>query len=246
MHLVNVGGKRTFLALVLALGVGLPLAAQAYLLDFTVASINSGVLVSYAGSPPGGSPPVDSHLKVADASHVGDLRCQLGPTITPSHKILTFQPGPSVDYGSNVVSATPVGLLDGISLHGFITLPGGSSCLTRSGGTAGMSGSVETVSVPGPVPGGGNSPVYNAGSNLTTHKNEARLAPLGFQHLIANGNFDPDAAANFASSPGEFAATLVPSGNIFHHLAPSVSTLLLLGSGLMGLVGLRSRRRRGK
>jgi|GEM_PF-4198169 len=244
MHLVKVGGKRTFLALVLALVVGLPLAAQAYLLDFTVASINSGVLVSYAGSSPGGSPPGDSHLKVVDASRVGDPRRQLGPTITPSHKIRTFQPGPSVDYGSNAVPDTPAGLLDGISPHGFITLPGGSSGLTRSGGTVGRSGSVGTVSVPGPVPVGGNSLVYTAGSNLTTHKNEAWLAALGFQQPTANGNFDPDAAANFASSPGEF-ATLVPSGNIFHHLAPFVSTLLLLGGGLMGLVGLGSRRRRG-
>ncbi|HZK14699.1 MAG TPA: hypothetical protein VFC55_09270 [Desulfobaccales bacterium] len=38
---------------------------------------------------------------------------------------------------------------------------------------------------------------------------------------------------------------MVTSGNILNHLAPFSSTLLLLGSGLMGLVGLGYRSRRG-
>ena len=54
MHPVKTGAqrKRTVLVLVMALGVGLPPPAQAYLLDFTVASINPGVLISYAGGHP--------------------------------------------------------------------------------------------------------------------------------------------------------------------------------------------------
>ena len=52
MHPVKIHAKqrRTVLSFVLALGLGLPSPAQAYLLDFTVASINPGVLISYAGA----------------------------------------------------------------------------------------------------------------------------------------------------------------------------------------------------
>ena len=69
MHPVKTGAKRkrTVLVLVLALGVGLPPPAQAYLLDFTVASINPGVLISYAGGYPSEPPLVGSNLKVVDA-----------------------------------------------------------------------------------------------------------------------------------------------------------------------------------
>ena len=84
-----------------------------------------------------------------------------------------------------------------------------------------------------------------AGSNFTDNKNDALLASLGFHRQTANGNFDPGFAASFASAPGAFTSTMVPSGNILNHLAPFSSTLLLLGCGLMGLVGLRYRRRRG-
>jgi hypothetical protein len=54
--------RRTVLALALALGLGLPSPAQAYLLDFTVSSINPQVFKSYAGDDPSGSPPVGDNL----------------------------------------------------------------------------------------------------------------------------------------------------------------------------------------
>ena len=54
MHPAKIRAKRrrTVLALALALGVGMPPPAQAYFLDFTVASLNPGVLISYAGGYP--------------------------------------------------------------------------------------------------------------------------------------------------------------------------------------------------
>jgi len=134
MHPVKIRAKkrRTVLALILALGLGLPSPAQAYLLDFTVASINPGVLISYAGGYSSRPPPVESNLAYFD-----------------------------------------------------------------------------------------------------------------FHRQTANDNFDPGFAASLAAAPDAFTSTMVPSDNILNRLAPFVSTLLLLGSGLMGLVGLRSRRRRG-
>ena len=114
-----------------------------------------------------------------------------------------------------------------------------------SSGTTLLSGSFGTASLTEPAHVRENSFFYVAGSNFADNKNDAWLAALGFHRQTANGNFDPGSAASFASAPGAFASAMVPSGNILNHLAPFSSTLLLLGCGLMGLVGLRHRRRRG-
>ena len=142
MHPVKIRAKkrRTVLAFVLALGLGLPSPAQAYLLDFTVASINPGVLIPYAGSYSSGSPPVESN-KVIDLSRT--------------------------DYPTGQVNQGDI------------------------------------------------------------------------------SSFDPGFAASCASGPGAFVSTRGLSGDILNRIAPFSSTLLLLGGGLIGLVGLRSRRRRG-
>ncbi|HZK12930.1 MAG TPA: hypothetical protein VFC55_00315, partial [Desulfobaccales bacterium] len=143
MHPAKIRAKRrkTVLALALALGVGLPPPAQAYLLDFTVSSINPGVLISYAGGCPSEPPVVGSNLKVVDLSRMGDLERQLSPTITLHNKILNFQTRPLVDYYSNVPSATSVWMLGGTSPQGSITLQGGIPSLNMSGGTTLLSGS---------------------------------------------------------------------------------------------------------
>jgi hypothetical protein len=237
--------KRTVLVLVMALGAGLPPPAQAYLLDFTVASINPGVLISYAGSHLPGPPPGENNLKVIDVSPTGNLKRQLRPSITPPNKNLHCQTGPRVDYGSQVPAAPSVWTPGGLSPQGFTTVQGGISCRNMSDGTTLVSGSSGTANVMEPTYVWGNSFFSVAGSNFTDNKNDAWPAALGFHHQTADGNFDPGFPASFASVPSGFSGAVVPSGNILHHLAPFSSTLLLLGSGLMGLVGLRYRRRRG-
>lgn len=237
--------RRTVLALALALGVGPPSPAQAYLLDFTVASINPGVLISHAGGYPSRPPPVGSNLTVVDDSRRGDPGCQFSPTITPPNKILNFPTEPRVDSFSNVCSATSVWMFGGTSPQGSLTLRSGIPSLNMSEDTALVSGSFGTASVTDPATVRGNSFFYLAGSNFTDNTDDALLASLGIHRQTANGNFDPGFAASFASAPGAVTGTMVPSGNILHHLAPFSSTLMLLGSGLIGLVGLRYRRRRG-
>jgi hypothetical protein len=108
-----------------------------------------------------------------------------------------------------------------------------------------VSGSFGTARVTEPAPVRGNSFSCLAGSNFTDHKDDAWPASLGFHRQTANEKADPGLAAGFASAPGVFTSNMVPSGNILHQLAPFSSNLLLLGCGLMGLVGLRYRRRRG-
>jgi hypothetical protein len=92
-----------------------------------------------------------------------------------------------------------------------------------------------------------NPPAPESGhpDNFTDNKNDGLPAYLGMYRQADNGNFDPGFAAGFASGPGIFASPKCSSGNILNRIAPFSSTLLLLGCGLMGLVGLRFRRRRG-
>jgi hypothetical protein len=247
MHPVKTGAqrKRTVLVLVMALGVGLPPPAQAYLLDFTVASVNPAVLISYGGGYPSGPPLIESNLKVIDVSPTGNLKRQLSPGITPPQKKLHFPKRPLVGYGSHVPAAPSVWTPGGISPHGFTTLQGGISCLNMSDGTTLLSGSFGTVHVMEPAHVRANSPFSVADSNFSDNKNDAWLAALGFQRQTANDSFDPGCWESFALVPGGFTGAMVPGGNILNYLAPFSSTLLLLGSGLMGLVGLRYRRRRG-
>ena len=101
--------RRTVLVLTLALGVGMPPPAQAYVLDFTVASIKPGVLIAHAGGYPSRPPPVGSTRKVVDVSHIGDVGIQSSPTIAPPNEILNFPREPWTDSFSNVCSAPYVG-----------------------------------------------------------------------------------------------------------------------------------------
>jgi hypothetical protein len=132
--------KRTVLIVVLALGVGLPPPAQAYLLDFTVSSINPGAGIAYAGSYLSGPPLVESNLKVIDVSRTDNLTAKLSSTLTPHNRILTSPTSPLVDYFLNIPSATSVWMFGGISPQGSITLQGSIPCLNMSDGTTLLSG----------------------------------------------------------------------------------------------------------
>jgi hypothetical protein len=249
MHPVKTGAnakkKRTVLIFVMALGVGLPPPVQAYLLDFTVASISPGGLISYGGGCPSGPPLVESNLKAIDASRKNDPRRQLSPAITPPKKNLNFPKGPLIDFGSHGPAVSSVWVLGVISPQDATTLQGGISCPHMSDGTSLLSGSFGTASVTEPAHVGENSVFYVAGSNFTDNQKNAWLAALGLHCQTDGGNFDPGCAPSFASVPSAFTGTKVQRGNILNHFAPFTSTLLLLGCGLLGLAGLRYRRRRG-
>lgn len=247
MHPARIRPKRrkTVLALTLALGVGLPPPAQAYLLDFTVLSINPEVFISYAPGILSRPPPVVGNLKAIDVSRMGGLGRQFNPTDTVLNRILNFPTGPLVDYFSNVASAPYVEEFGGLSPQGSITLQGGIPDLNMPDDTTLLSGSFGTARVMKPAPVSPNSFYYLAGSNFADKNNDGLLPYSDIPCQPIGDNFNPVFAVRFTSIPGASASTMVPSGNILNHLAPLSSTLLLLGSGLMGLAGLRCRRRRG-
>ena len=181
MHPVKIHAKkrRTVLALVLALGVGLPRRRRRIYWTSRLPRSIRGSCISYAGGYPSGPPLVGSNLKVIDAIRMGDLKRQLSPTITPPNKILHFQTGPLVDYFSNVSSATSVWLLGGISPQGSTTLQGGIPSLNMPDGTTLLSGSLRTARVTEPAPVSEDSFFYAAGSNFTDNKNDGLLASFG-------------------------------------------------------------------
>jgi len=242
---IRAHSRKTVLALTLALGVGLPPPAQAYVVDFTVASIKPGVLIAHAGGYPSRPPPAGSTLKAVDVSHKGDPGSQSSPTIAPPDRILNFPSEPWADSFSNVCSAPYAGMFGSLSPQGFITPQGGIASLNMSGGTTLLRGSLTTENVTEPAPISEDRRFYVAGSHFSGNKNDSLLTYFGIYRQAGNGNFDPDCAASFGLFPGAFTSTMVPSGNILNQRAPFSSTLLLLGSGLLGLVGLRYRRRRG-
>ena len=203
--------RKIVLTLTLALGVGLPPPAQAYVLDFAVASIKPGVLISHAGGYPSRPPPMGSSLKVVDVSHQGGPESQSSPTIAPPNKILNLPSEPWVDSFSNVCSAPYVGMFGGVSPQGSITLQGGIASLNISGSTTLLSDSFGSARVTETAPARGNSLGYGAGSNFTANKTDALLASLGIPRQTVDDNFNPGFAASFSSIPNAFAGTGVPT-----------------------------------
>jgi len=242
---IRVKWRRTVVALTLALGVIFPPPARAYLLDFTVASLNPGCLISHAAGFPLTTPAVGSHLQAADFSPMGDLGPQPRCTIALHNSIFNFPTGPLMDYFSTVPSAPLAWRFSGISPPGSIPPQSGLPGLDRSDGRTLLNGSLRSVSVKEPAPVSEDWLFYVAGSNVTDNKNDGLLTFSGIYRQAADDIPDPGCGVSFAFAPGGFAGATASSGNILHHLAPFSSTLLLLGCGLMGLVGLRCRRRRG-
>ena len=78
--------RKTVLALTLALGVGLPPPAQAYLLDFTVASINPGVSSLMQVATPRDLLWLEATSRSSTLATIGDPESQPSPTIAPPNK----------------------------------------------------------------------------------------------------------------------------------------------------------------
>ena len=116
---IRVKWRRIVVALTLALGVIYPPPAQAYLLDFTVVSLNPGGLISHAAGFPLTTPAVGSHLQAADFSPMGDLGPQPRCTIALLNSIFGFPTGPLMDYFATVPSAPLAWRFSGISPRGL-------------------------------------------------------------------------------------------------------------------------------
>lgn len=229
------------LALVMALLGALALPAQAYTLDFLVPSSNPGASISYAG---GSNPLIGTNLAITEVSGL-DTPLHNGETLTISGGFLNFTTGDLVYYTAPPPSYMPkTWIFDGNSSLAAVTITGEISSLGIVAGSTLMSGSFTGSSVVNQGATAGPSFFYVTGSSFTDTKNSLLLAYFGLPDVTCSGNFNIGFYAANATPPAGFSSTIVTSGDVINNLVPAPSTILLLGTGLMGLVGLRYRRRK--
>jgi len=219
-----------FLVLAIKVGMGLVLSlslapAQAGVIDFAILPPNSGS-VSYAG---GANPLVGSNISVSSITGIG-TSANSGVTATCVGCTLNFTTGALTGTTANSWNfggggGTSVTLVGGVDfLDATPDIPAGSTLMSGTFGDA-------TVITLG---GAGFSIV---GSSFFNSANAALDSFYGVppgQLIYGNLNIGITSAGG-PTPPGGFTSSQVLSGDVVGSEAPEPGTLLLLGSGLVGL-----------
>ena len=217
------------LALGLVLGGAFALPAQATTLDFTLGFLPGGT-VSFAG---GSAPLVGAGI---DVSFVVD-KDTLNPAIPVTHGVLSFTSGPFTGIATNEWDFGG-GPSSFIKITGAVPAAG-----ITDPNTVLLSGTFDLARVIYIT-----NPLFTftvAAAGFQDTKDPALLAYFGISAgtpLIGSFNLSFNTAAG-QIPPGAFASTTMGSGNLFNVPVPIPPSLLLLGTGLMGLIGLGWRKR---
>ena len=208
-----------------------PPALAIPVLDFGVFAPASGT-ISYAG---GIAPLVGSGISVNNVVGLGTPSID-GITAACVNCVLTFTTGSLVSSDTNSWnfgggSLSSISIVGGIELDGG-GIGGGDIAL----GTILLSGNFQNATV---LNLGGTFQI--AGASFMDMKDPSLLAYYGLPNVQYGGNFNLSFNAN-ALPPSSFTSTTIYSGDITNQQVPEPTSLMLLGTRLLGL-GILGRKR---
>lgn len=226
-------------ALVMAVVGAVSLPAQAYYIDFTIASSIQGTptpgTLSFAG---GNNPLIGRNIRITAFTLSDDLGNTIADAVPIDNGVLNFQTGERTGFSNSPSQLWEFG---GGSLS-YITITGGIGSIPGILDDAVLlSGSFGRASVTK-----GEKTYYVAGSNFSDTKNLTLLDYFGIPQQVADGTFSFNVATTSTEAPNAFSSSNVRGGAVSNYLVaavPAPSTVLLLGSGLVGLLALRIRRK---
>jgi hypothetical protein len=200
-----------------------PARADAYL-DFGVVAPTTGS-ISFAGT---GNPLVGADISVDNVVGTGGTTLNNDVTLDITGGLLNFTTGNyQGESGGNYVFGG----------GGSITITGGIAALGIANGTTLLSGTFDTVQV---VVNGPTAKIVSA--SFSDEKDEDLAAYFGFSNVPGWIGFSNIGFSASGAPPSGFTSTSVTSGDMTDYPVPEPASLLLLGSGLIG-IGVLARRR---
>jgi hypothetical protein len=225
------------LALVMGFAAALSFPAQAYILDFDIPSVDSGAKISYAG---GATPLVGLKLQIDAVSLLTDS------DVLISGPYRVTGAGGLGDGTMNFTTgkfSTSVGNVWIFSGGGTITITGEIPGIGITTVETLMTGTFTDAQVVGPLSMKSNTGQVDGNFQDIKYAPLLKYFGLTVPQMDSGGFSVTITVPTGTTPPSGFMTTGVFSGNVLNTVVPLPPSVLLLGSGLLGLLALRGRRK---